>query len=356
MQCLTARMDGTPPTLTDRAGPTDAEDPDAVVVRTLRVGVDGTDHAVVAGEHGSLPPGRDRIILGHEAVGVTETPHPRLPVGSLVTPLVRRPRDGSTPARLDMAPPSAVFECGIAGADGFACERFVADVRSLVAIPAALADAGVLIEPLSVAHKAIDLAVAARQTVPWDPAHAVVIGNGSLGLLCTLALQLDPRVDRVSCMGRRDRPDPSIAVIERLGAHYLDTRTTPVPSLASAAEAPSLIIEATGHAPHAFETIEGLAPGGVGALLGVPTDDLRSVDVGRLHRELVVGNKALIGSVNSGRPAYLQAVETLAAAPGWFAEAMIDTVLSPAAAPQAFTGDDTTIKTAIEFSTYEERR
>ena len=356
MQCLTTRLDGTPPVLTERTAPGVPDAPDAVVVRTLRVGIDGTDHAVVAGEHGHPPAGADRLVLGHEAVGVTETPHPRLPEGSVVAPLVRRPRDEATPTRLDMAPPSAVHECGIAGADGFACERFVADVASLVAIPPTLAEVGVLIEPLSVAHKAIDLAVAARRTVPWEPTHAVVIGNGSLGLLCTLALALDPRVGRVSCMGRRDRPDPTIAVIERLGASYLDTRTTPVPQLAEAAEPPTLIIEATGHAPHAFETITALAPGGVGALLGVPTDDVRSLDAGRLHRDLVVGNKALIGSVNSGRAAYLQAVETLAAAPAWFAEAMIDRVVPHTAAPEAFTADDTAIKTAIEFSSYEERR
>ena len=356
MQCLTTRMDGTPPRLTDREGPSAPDAPDAVVVRTLRVGIDGTDHAVVAGAHGHPPPGRDDLILGHEAVGVTETPHPQLPAGSVVAPLVRRPRGAAAPARLDMAPPSAVHECGIAGADGFACERFVADVRYLVAIPSALTSAGILIEPLSVAHKAIDLAAAARQTVPWEPAHAVVIGNGSLGLLCTLALQLDPRIGRVSCMGRRDRPDPTIAMIERLGASYLDTRRMPVPELAEASEPPSLIIEATGHAPHAFETIAALAPGGVGALLGVPGDDVRSLDAGRLHREMVVGNKALIGSVNSGRQAYLQAVETLAAAPSWVADAMIDRVLPHREAPAAFTRDDTTIKTAIEFSMYEERR
>ena len=355
MQCLTTRMDGTPPTLTERADPTLAADSDAVVVRTLRVGIDGTDHAVVAGAHGDPPAGRDQLILGHEAVGVTETPHPQLPAGSVVTPLVRRPRDAAGPDRLDMASPAAVHECGIDGADGFACERFVADVRYLVAIPAELAPAGILIEPLSVAHKAIDLAMAARQTVPWEPAHAVVIGNGSLGLLCTLALQLDPRVGRVSCMGRRDRPDPTIAVIERLGAHYLDTRRTPVPALADAPQRPALIIEATGHAPHAFETITALAHGGVGALLGVPGDDMRSLDAGRLHRDMVVGNKALIGSVNSGRPAYLQAVETLAAAPSWFADAMIDRVLPHSEAPAAFSDDDTTIKTAIEFAAYEER-
>jgi len=356
MQCLTARLDGSPPTLTERPDPSVAEGTDAVVVRTLRVGIDGTDHAVVAGTHGSPPADRDRIVLGHEAVGITETPHPDLPVGSVVAPLVRRPRTAEPPPRLDMAPPTSVYECGIAGADGFARDRFVADRSFLVAIPASLATVGILIEPLSVAHKAIDLAIAARRTVPWDPAHAVVIGNGSLGLLCTLALQADPRIGRVSCMGRRDRPDPTISVIERLGASYLDTRETPVPSLAETSEPPALVIEATGHAPHAFETIAALAPGGVGALLGVPADDVRELDAGRLHRELVIGNKAIVGSVNSGRAAYLQAVETLVSAPPWFAEAIIDSVVAPAAAPEVFAGDDTTIKTAIEFAAYEERR
>ena len=47
--------------------------PGEALVRTLRVGVDGTDHEVIAGSHGGPPPGEDVLVLGHEAVGVVET-------------------------------------------------------------------------------------------------------------------------------------------------------------------------------------------------------------------------------------------------------------------------------------------
>ena len=41
-----------------------------VLVRVLRVGVDGTDKEINAAEYGKAPPGDDYLILGHESFGV----------------------------------------------------------------------------------------------------------------------------------------------------------------------------------------------------------------------------------------------------------------------------------------------
>lgn len=47
----------------------------AVVVRTLAMGVCGTDIEIVRGEYGQAPPGASRLILGHESLGeVVEAP------------------------------------------------------------------------------------------------------------------------------------------------------------------------------------------------------------------------------------------------------------------------------------------
>src|SRR5690349_5923452 len=65
-----------------------------VLVRVLRVGVDGTDKEINAAEYGMAPPGDDYLILGHESFGVVEAVAPgvteRAP-GDYVVASVRRP-------------------------------------------------------------------------------------------------------------------------------------------------------------------------------------------------------------------------------------------------------------------------
>jgi threonine dehydrogenase-like Zn-dependent dehydrogenase len=43
-----------------------------VLVRVLRVGVDGTDKEILSGEYGAPPPGDPFLITGHESFGVVE--------------------------------------------------------------------------------------------------------------------------------------------------------------------------------------------------------------------------------------------------------------------------------------------
>src|SRR5881296_1657934 len=40
-----------------------------VLVKVLRVGVDGTDKEINAAEYGAAPPGDDYLIMGHESFG-----------------------------------------------------------------------------------------------------------------------------------------------------------------------------------------------------------------------------------------------------------------------------------------------
>src|SRR4051812_42171540 len=44
----------------------------ALRVRTLALGVCGTDREIVAGQYGAAPAGQERLILGHESLGVVE--------------------------------------------------------------------------------------------------------------------------------------------------------------------------------------------------------------------------------------------------------------------------------------------
>ena len=323
-----------------------------VLVRTHRVGVDGTDHEVIAGNHGSPPPGEEHLILGHEAVGVVEDPNGTgFSRGEFVAPTVRRPPPGGENeyferGEADMAPPEATVERGIDGAHGFMSEYFTSPAGCLLSVPPETAAWGFLLEPISISEKALELAAASRSSFGWDPETALVLGNGSLGLV-TVAMLVE-RFE-VYCLGRSDRPDPTIDLLERLGATYVDSRETPVPEVPSAHEPADLVYEATGHAKHAFESVDALAPNGVAALLGVPEPWTFEVDGGGLHKDLVMGNKAIVGSVNSGPAHFRAAIERLGGFPEWFLEAFVTTVAPLDSFETAFERTDGTIKTAVAF-------
>lgn len=351
MDAVAIRRGETSPTVIQKPRP--EPNTGEALVRTLRVGVDGTDREVIAGTHGGYPDGEDHLVLGHEAVGVVTDPNgTRLSVGDVVVPTVRRPiGDGNgyfTRGEAHMAPPDMCLERGIAGAHGFMSEYFTSPAEQLVTIPESLAPLGFLIEPVSISEKAIEHAYASRSAFEWQPETALVLGNGPLGLL-TLAMFED--YENRYCLGRRDRPDPTIDIIERFGATYVDSRQTPVGEFASVYEPADIVYEATGHARHAIETVTALGPGGVGALLGVPDSWTFEVDGGDFHKDMVMNNKALIGSVNSGPSHFSRAADRIAGFPDWFTDALVTDIVDARAPASAFINDETTIKTAVEFET-----
>ena len=351
MRAIGIESGGDRPRLFDVDRPAPA--PGEVLVRTLRVGVDGTDHEVIAGDHGGFPADEERLVLGHEAVGVVVDPTTTdFERGDVVTPMVRRPPPGGTNAYFeraepDMAPPSACVERGIDGAHGFMSEYFTSPAPFLIPVPEAHAAWGFLAEPISVLEKALDLARASRSSFTWEPETALVLGNGALGLLAVALLA--PEMD-VYCLGRRDRPDPTIDLLESLDATYVDARETPVGKVPTAHEPVDLVVEATGAPRHAVESVDALAPNGVAALLGLPGSQELTVDAGRFHEDLVMHNKAVVGSVNAGPTHFHAAVDRLETLPAWFFDRYV-TDLVPVDRFEAAFGPDTTIKAAVEFDT-----
>ncbi|WP_306052223.1 glucose 1-dehydrogenase [Natronococcus wangiae] len=341
------------PTLVEKPCPEPARG--EALVRTLRVGVDGTDHEVIAGNHGDLPAGADRLVLGHEAVGVVEDPNGTdLEEGQYVVPTVRRPPNGTNEyferGEPDMAPEGEYVERGIVGEHGFMTEYFTSPAEYLVPIPERLASLGFLVEPISISEKAIEHAVASRSAFEWKPESALVLGNGSLGLLTLAMFESVLELDRTYCLGRRSRPDPSIDIIDELGSTYVDSRETPVPEIPDEYESVDIVYEATGYAKHAFETVDALAPNGVGVLLGVPEPWSFEIDGGRLHQEFVLHNKALVGSVNSHRGHFEAAIDTLEGLPTWVTDDLVTGVYGLDEYRAAFEAGDDVVKTAVEFS------
>jgi threonine dehydrogenase-like Zn-dependent dehydrogenase len=65
----------------------------SVLVEAIAVGVCGTDVEIVEGKYGWAPPGKTRLVLGHESLGRVLDPGPSggLQKGDLVVGIVRRP-------------------------------------------------------------------------------------------------------------------------------------------------------------------------------------------------------------------------------------------------------------------------
>src|SRR5918912_2205325 len=89
-----------------------------VLVRVLRVGVDGTDKEINAAEYGAAPDGYDFLVIGHEGFGQVEAVGPNvtfLRPGDFVVATVRRPGTSIYDAigLQDMTTDDHYFERGI---------------------------------------------------------------------------------------------------------------------------------------------------------------------------------------------------------------------------------------------------
>src|SRR4029453_10121372 len=131
-----------------------------VLVKVLRVGVDGTDKEINAAEYGAAPPGFDYLITGHESFGrVVETgPNvTELSVGDYVVATVRRPGSSiyDQIGTYDMTTDDMYYERGINLRHGFLSEYYVDDPEYIVKIPPGLRDVAVLLEPTTVVEKGI---------------------------------------------------------------------------------------------------------------------------------------------------------------------------------------------------------
>src|SRR3981081_3320511 len=73
----------------------------AVLVRTMALGVCGTDREIISGSYGYAPPGQQRLVLGHESLGEIKAAPAEsgFGPGGLLLGIVRRAAPGPRPAR-----------------------------------------------------------------------------------------------------------------------------------------------------------------------------------------------------------------------------------------------------------------
>src|SRR5437773_11586526 len=297
-----------------------------VLVRVLRVGVDGTDKEINAAEYGEAPEGSPFLTLGHESFGVVEEVGARvteLMVGDYVVATVRRPgmsiydRTGTSGMTTD----HVQFERGISRRHGFLTEHYVEDPEFLVKVPQDLGDVGVLLEPTTVVEKGIAQAYEIQRRLRvWHPKRAAVMGAGTIGLLATLALRL--RGLQVTTFGLAPKRYLNSDLIETIGATYQSTKELSILEGAKKYGPFDIIFEATGFSPVVFESMRALGKNGVLVLSSVTGGDrMIEVPADKINLEFVLGNKVMVGTVNANREYFEMGVKDLAQAeaeyPGW---------------------------------------
>ena len=306
-----------------------------VLVKVLRVGVDGTDKEINAAEYGAAPDGYDFLVIGHEGFGQVEAVGPNVSFvrpGDFVVATVRRPGHSIYDAigLQDMTTDTEYFERGINLRHGYLTEYYVEDERFVVKIPGALAEVGVLLEPMTVAQKGISQAYEIQRRLKvWRPARAAVMGTGTLGLLAALALRL--RGLDVTTFGRTSRPYPNADLVEAIGARYVNTSERPIEDAARAFGPFDLIFEGTGASAVVFESMLALAKNGVLVLTSITGGGhTLTIPADRINLEFVLGNKVAVGSVNASREHFESGVRDMAQAeaeyPGWLGQLLTDRV------------------------------
>jgi threonine dehydrogenase-like Zn-dependent dehydrogenase len=325
--------------LTEVDEPRLSEIPDGrgVLVKVLRVGVDGTDKEINAADYGDAPDGDDFLITGHESLGrvveVGENVPSHIRPGSIVVATVRRPGLSlyDSIGLQDMTTDDVYFERGINKRHGYLCEYYVEDFEYITTLPDCLSETGVLLEPLTVAEKAINQAFEIQRRLKvWQPRRAAVLGSGTVGLLTTLALRL--RGIEVACISLRPAPYLNSDLIEELGATYVSTQETSIADAAAMHGPFDIVVEATGFSPLVWEAANVLAKNGVLVLVSV-TGGERTVEIpsDAINQGFVLGNKVMVGSVNASPEDFARGRDDLVKAyafyPGWL-EKLLTTPVS----------------------------
>ena len=287
-----------------------------VLVEVLAVGVCGTDLEIVGGNSGSAPPGRERLILGHESLGrVVEAPAGSgLAAGDLVVGIVRRPDPVPCPNcavdEWDMCRNGKYTERGIKQLDGFCSDRYRIEPKFAVKVDPVLGHLGVLLEPASVLAKAWEHIERIGNRARWSPGRVLVTGAGPIGLLAALmGVQRGLKVDVLD--QATDGPKPDLA--RDLGATY---HSDGVEALGEAAD---VVLECTGVGQLVFDVMAHPSPDRIVCLVGVCSGH-REVDVdgAAINRRMVLSNGVVFGSVNANRRHYEEGAVALAKAdPAW---------------------------------------
>jgi threonine dehydrogenase-like Zn-dependent dehydrogenase len=300
--------------------------PQHVGVRTIEVGICGTDREICSFAYGIPPQGSDYLVLGHEALGEVVEVGPgvkNLKLGDLVVPSVRRPcpHHSCSPCRVDRQDfcfTGDFTERGIKMTHGYMTEYFVEEEKHLNIVPKELRDVAVLVEPLTVAEKALAQVWQVQSRLPWangspspgDGKTAVVLGAGPVGILGAMALIVNGFKTYV--YSRSAEPNPKADLVNSIGAKYISSQTVSVAKFAKEVGNVDFVYEALGVASITFEVLKILGLNGVFVFTGIPPHKPAiPVEADILMRDMVLKNQVVVGTVNADRPAFESAIRDL---------------------------------------------
>jgi glucose 1-dehydrogenase len=294
----------------------DAPEPDerdgSVLVEAVAAGVCGTDAEIAEGKYGWAPPGKERLVLGHESLGRVIDPGPRggLKKGDLVVGIVRRPDPVPCPncavGEWDMCRNGQYTERGITQIDGFMSERWRIEPEYAVRVDPSLGLLGVLLEPATVVTKAWEQVALVGRRSFWEPRNVLVTGAGPIGLLAALLGRqrgLDVHVlDRVTA-------GPKPELVAALGATYHSG------AIAEIGFPPDIIIECTGVGQVIADAIQHIGAGGVVCLTGIGSGGrTTSLPLADAASAIVLNNNVIVGSVNANKRHWYKGAQDLARA------------------------------------------
>jgi threonine dehydrogenase-like Zn-dependent dehydrogenase len=309
---------------------TDVPDGRGVLVRVLRVGVDGTDKEINAAEYGAAPPGDDFLVTGHESLGLVVEVGPNVPTtirpGTYVVASVRRP-GSSIYGKIglqDFTTDDVYYERGINLLHGFLTEYYVEDAQYVFPLPESLREVGVLLEPMTVAEKGVNHAYEIQRRLKvWEPTRACVLGSGTIGLLTALVARL--RGLELTVYSLPQKPYRNAELVEQLGGVYVSSQDATLGEVSADRGPFDLIFDATGFSPLAWEAAEVLGKNGVLVLASITGGDRRAeISSDRINQSFVLGNKVMFGTVNAGPSDFRSGVDDLIKAeavyPGWLGQ------------------------------------
>ena len=327
--------------------PEPSENMGSILVSAIALGVCGTDMEILSGQYGWPPPGRQRLIIGHESLGkVIEAPaDAQVSPGDLVVGIVRRPDPvpcySCARGEWDFCRNGEYTEHGIKSLDGYCAERFRLDPSFTVKVDNTLGVLGVLLEPTSIVAKAWEQIEKVGNRTYWEPHKVLITGAGPIGLLAALlATQRNMEVHVLDRVDGGRKPE----LVRKLGATY--HQGTVKQALPDA----DVIIECTGASQVVLDAIENIGDGGVVCLTGVSSGGRKLVvDAGGLNKNMVLENEAVVGSVNANRRHYVAAAEALARADKEWLSGLISRKVSLDNWSDAFSRQENDVKVVIQI-------
>lgn len=293
-----------------------------VKVRLIENGICGSDREIVKGRLTTArpPPGKDWLVLGHEALAVVEdSADPRFKPGDLVMPINRRSYGGKCPnclvGRPDFCEAEEYVEAGMVGMDGFMVEYWYDDPKYLVKVPKEISDIAILAQPLSDLEKSVEEIFNIQRRLVWtcddgtyNCRRALVIGTGSTGTL--LALLLKTYGLEVYVANRRDSLESEAQIADEAGLIYVNYAREGIDKLKKLGF--DLVVDTSGSdASIIRHAVEMLKPNGVLGLFGFPSGGETTIPYD-LWQRFIYKSNVIVGLINGQKPHFQMALSHLA--------------------------------------------